>query len=409
MRLPGTVTLLVVATIATLSAQSWPQWRGPNRDGQTTAAAPATFAQAPTTVWKVPVGIGHASPLVEGDRVYVFARRDEREVVQALDLATGKAIWTQQYDAPYTMNPAAASHGKGPKSTPVLASGRLCTFGISGVLSCFEAASGKLLWRRSFEKEFPPPIAFGTAMSPIVEGGLLVAHVGGEGRGALRAFDHATGTPRWSWTGEGEGPAYASPVALAVGGSRQIVTQTQTAIVAVDAATGAHLWAIPFKTPYEQNSVTPLVVGDLVVLSGLDQETFAVRPVKTAAAWSAEKVWANRAVPMYMSSPVLVRGVIVGFTHRNRGQLFAIDAKTGATRWTGPPRQGENAALVASGNRVLALTNGAELVVVRADGPGFEELARIEVATSPTWAHPVLLGSRLLVKDEQALALLQIG
>jgi outer membrane protein assembly factor BamB len=401
-------TLLIVLTgWAALHAQSWTQWRGPNRDGRTTIAGPATLASAPSTIWRVPVGIGHASPLVEGSRVYVFARRGEQETVAALDLETGKALWTQAYDVPYTMNPAATGHGKGPKSTPVLAAGRLYTLGISGVLSCLDAAKGTVVWRKTFEREFPSLPSFGTAMSPIVDNGLLIAHVGGENGGALRAFEAATGATRWSWTTEG--PGYASPVVLVAGGVRQIVTQSQKQIVAVDAATGATLWSLPFTTPYEQNIVTPVVYGDTVILSGLDKSTFALRPVKKGAVWTTERVWDNAAVPMYMSSPVLHGDLLAGFTHRNRGQFFALDPKTGRTLWTSPPRQGENAAILGSGDRLFCVTNQGELLVLRAGTAAFDTLARLEVAPSPTWAHPVLLGPRLLVKDEAHLSLLRIG
>jgi outer membrane protein assembly factor BamB len=403
------VTAIAVAlTAASLRAQSWPQWRGPDRDGRTTAVVPATWAAKPTSIWKVPVGIGHASPIVAGGRVYVFARLDEKETLSALDLESGRTLWSQRYEAPYTVNPAAAGHGKGPKSTPVLSGGRVFALGITGVLTACDAASGTVAWRATFEKEFPVTAPdFGTAMSPIVEGDAVIAHVGGPGRGVLRAFDAATGKVRWSWTGDG--PGYASPVVLASGGVRQIVTQTQRHIVGVDAASGTTLWTLPFETAYEQNIVTPLVFRDTVILSGLSKGVFAVRPSRQGAAWTTAKVWENADVSMYMSSPVLVGDRVVGFSHRNRGQFFALDAATGGMLWTSPPRQGENAAIVAAGDRMVALTDDGQVTVARVDGTTWTPLAKVEVASSPTWAHPVVLGSRMLVKDEQTLALLRIG
>src|SRR5690349_20293828 len=184
-------------------------------------------------MWSAPVGIGHASPIVDGQRAYVFARKGEQEVAQAIDLATGKSVWTAAYDQPYTMNSAATAHGKGPKSTPVLAGGRLFTLGIAGTLSAFDAATGKVLWRHAYDQEFGPPPDYGTAMSPLVDGNLLIAHVGGIRGGALRAFDPATGATKWSWAGDG--PGYASPIVFVSGGVRQIVTETKTKVVGVDA------------------------------------------------------------------------------------------------------------------------------------------------------------------------------
>jgi outer membrane protein assembly factor BamB len=399
---------IALAAVAAPSAEQWTGWRGTARTAVSTAPMPATLAAKPADVWAVPVGIGHASPIVDGQRAYVFARKGEQEVAQAIDLASGKTLWAAPYDQPYTMNSAATSHGKGPKSTPLLAGGRLYTLGIAGVLSALDASTGKVVWRHAFDKEFGSPPDFGTAMSPLVDNGLVIAHVGGIKGGALRAFDAATGATKWSWTGDG--PGYASPVAMVAGGVRQIVTETQTKIVGVDAATGALLWSLPFVTPYEQNAVTPAVAGDLVILSGLDQSTFAVRPTRDAGGtWTAVKVWDVKAFPMYMNSPVVVGDTVYGLTSRNKGQFFALDTKTGATRWTSPPRQAENASITAAAGRLWCLTNDGALIVVKADPAAYAEVGRLEVAPSPTWASPVLLGRQILVKDVDTLRLVKIG
>jgi outer membrane protein assembly factor BamB len=369
---------------------------------------PPASASRATALWKVPVGIGHASPVVADGRVYLHTRRNEQETIAAFDLATGKTLWSLAYDVPYEMNPAAREHGKGPKSTPVLSAGRLFTLGITGVLSAVDAATGKLLWRASFDKDFPVTAPeFGTAMSPLVDGDAVIAHVGGRDRGALRAFAVATGRPQWSWTEDG--PGYASPVIVEAGGVRQIVTQTQQHVVGVERTSGKTLWKMRFETEYQQNAVTPVAYRDLVVLSGLGKSAFAVRIARQGAAWKAETVWENTSVPMYMSSPVLSGDVLFGLTHRNRGQFFALDARTGKTLWTSPPRQGENAAIVGAGDVLFCLTNDGQLKLVRATATAFEPIGSVEVATSPTWAHPVVLGDRVLVKDEQSLALLKIG
>ena len=404
--LAGSMTALCASAV--LSAQAWPQWRGPARDGRAAAVTLATPAPKAVEVWKVEVGIGHSSPVVADGRVYLFTRKNDRETIAAFDLASGKAVWSLAYDAPYQMDPAAREHGKGPKSTPVVSGGRLFALGISGVLSAVDAATGKLLWRETFDKEFPltAPV-FGTAMSPLVDGDDVIAHVGGKDRGALRAFDAATGRVRWSWTEDG--PAYASPVIVEAGGVRQIVTQTQRHIVGVERSTGRTLWTMPFETSYQQNSVTPVVYRDLIVLSGLDKSTFAIRITRQAAVWKPEIVWENASVPMYMSSPVRSGDWLFGLTHRNKGQFFALDARTGKTLWTSPPRQGENAAIVGAGDTLFCLTDDGQLSLVRATDRGFEVVARMEVAASATWAHPVLLGNRVLIKDEQSLALLKLG
>jgi outer membrane protein assembly factor BamB len=305
------------------------------------------------------------------------------------------------------MNPAALKHGKGPKSTPVVSDGTLCTLGIAGRLSCFDAGSGRVLWQRAAsgpESDTAPD--FGTAMSPLILDGIaggprLIAHVGGNKTGALTAFDLATGKELWRW--DDEGPGYSSPVLLSFDGVPQIVTQTREHVIAVDPANGKELWKIGIKTPYVQNIVTPLAHGDLLIVSGLMNPVKALRPRRGEnGAWTAAEVWSNPEVDMYMSSPVMADGRLIGFTSKRSGQIFALDPATGKTLWLGEPRQGENALFIVVGDQLLVLNVAGELTIGAVDGLGWK---RYEVADSATWAHPALLGSRLLIKDHERLTL----
>ena len=134
----------IIHTCVNASASDWNQWRGPNRDASvSTFKIPAKLPAELKQVWSVEVGVGHSSPIISGNRVYLISRVGEQEVVAAYDRSTGKLIWKDSYDVPYEMNPAAIPHGKGPKSTPVVANGKLYTFGITGILSCYEAGAGK--------------------------------------------------------------------------------------------------------------------------------------------------------------------------------------------------------------------------------------------------------------------------
>jgi len=142
----------------------WPQWRGPNRDGRLIGfIVPARWPARLARKWKVEVGEGHASPLVVQNSAYIFARTNENESARRLDLATGREIWRDAYPAPYTMNPAAQGHGKGPKSTPVYADGSLYTLGIGGILSCLDAASGRVRWRWRNQPTTTRPTTIATA------------------------------------------------------------------------------------------------------------------------------------------------------------------------------------------------------------------------------------------------------
>jgi len=399
------LALVALAATAAPATADWPQWRGPGRDGlDPDLHSRSDWPAEPTRAWSVEVGEGHASPLLVGGVVYVFGRQGDEEVVRALRAETGEEVWRSSYPAPYTMNPAARRHGPGPKSTPVWAEGRLVALGIGGILSCFDAETGRVLWRKDFTSEYPATSpTFGTAMSPLVDDGHVIAHVGGGSGGALTAFDLATGDVAWRWTGDT--PAYASPVVAEMGGVRQVITFSHSSLFAVAADSGELLWQIPFTTPYDQNAVTPVVAGDVVIYSGLDHPIRAVRPRKTASGWTTEEVWENDEVGNYMSTPVLADGRLYGFSNRRRGQLFSLDAKTGATEWLSEGRQGDNAAVIAGGGTLYVLTTDSELIVAPLGGDAFAPRRTWTVADTPTWAHPVITDGGVLVKDKEALTM----
>jgi outer membrane protein assembly factor BamB len=398
------LALLLAAHVS--FAQDWPQWRGPNRDGVVSSfAAPKVWPEKLKTTWKVPIGIGHSSPIVVGNRVYIFSRQEESEVATCLDLETGKVLWRDAYPTPYMMNPAALSHGKGPKSTPVLSDNKLYTFGISGILSCYGAATGKLIWRKEFSKQFKAtsPL-YGAASSPLVHNGLVIVHVGGNDSGALMAFDAQTGEVKWSW--KEDGPGYASPIVFGRGATAQIVTQSQKSIAGFSAATGAELWRIPFETEYVQNIITPVVYKETLIFSGLDKGTIAIRVARLASKWQPVKVWQNPEVSMYMSSPVVNGDYLFGLSHKRKGQFFCLDARTGKTMWTSNGREGDNAAIVAAGQFLFLLTDAAELLVAKSNPKQLEVIKKYQVAESPTWAHPVVTANGILIKDKTTIALL---
>jgi outer membrane protein assembly factor BamB len=397
-----TTTIVLLCSVL-VTAQDWPQWRGPSRTGAAAGfKAPAVWPERPKQIWKVQAGIGHASPIVVGGRVHLFSRIGEQEALTTYDLATGKQVWRQSYDTPYQMNPAASGHGKGPKSTPVHDRNRLYTFGISGILSAWQAKDGQLLWRKDFKKDFASTSPdFGVAMSPIVSGDLLIVHAGGSANGALMALDAVRGDVKWSW--KGDGPAYASPVIAEFGKTRQVITQSQRRVIGLSLADGRLLWEIPFTTAYEQNIITPVVVNDLLVYGGLSKPTTAVRIEQQGAKWVTPQVWENADVPMYMSSPVESDGYLFGLTNRNRGQFFCVDARTGKTMWTTKGREAENAALVTAGQLVMAVTTEGELIVARNSAKEFDVVKRYTVAESPVWAHPAPIGTGIVIKDEETL------
>jgi outer membrane protein assembly factor BamB len=393
---------IILDSAGVLAAADWPEWRGPYRDGAI-VNEPKSWPEKLSLKWKIEVGEGHSSPILVHSTIYEFAREGDQETILAIDPADGKIRWKQQYPAPVKVNPAAAAHGPGPKSTPLYANGKLYTFGLGGILSCFDAETGRVIWRKDFAGQYKSvsPV-FGTAMSPLADRGLLIAHVGGNHSGALTAFDAASGAVKWTWAEDG--PAYASPIVVELAGARQLVTQSQSNIIGVEEATGKLLWQIPFKTEYEQNIVTPVLYKDTLIFSGLDKGVFAVRLEREGAVITPKTIWENKDASMYMNSPVLSGDLLFGFSHLKKGQIFAIDAASGKTLWTGPPRSGDNAAILASKSTLISLNNEGQLTIARVNGTSFEVIRQYTVADSPTWAHPLVLPDGVVIKDLKTLA-----
>ena len=400
MRGPLIAGVLIAAASVAVHAQ-WPQWRGPNRDAIVPAVSvPAAWPDKPAIQWTQPIGEGYSSPVVDDGRVFVHSRTDPDEVVSAFELTSGEAIWSATYTSAFSKNKYAATMAKGPFSTPVVSNGRVFTLGTSAVLSSFDAATGALRWRKDWSKEIDTSRLFtGTAMSPIIDSGLLIVHVGDDDGGALRALDPVSGDERWALPGHG--PGYASPIVTVADGVRQLVTMTDKAVVGVGVQSGKQLWTIPFPDEWNENIVTPTLAGGVLIVSGTRKGTFGYRLEESGA----RQLWNNTDLPMYMSSPVVDGSFVYGFGSKRKGQLFCLDAETGVAKWTTEGRGGTNAAIQSAGPNLVVLTTDGELLVVRRTPEKYEELKRYKVAESQTWAHPVLVPGGVLIRDVSGLTL----
>jgi outer membrane protein assembly factor BamB len=404
------ITALLVGLTAVNHAQLAPgdvtQWRGANRDGIIAGfTEPAAWPEQLNQRWKIEIGLGYATPLVVGDRVYLFSRQGDDEVMSAVDADSGDIVWRTAYAAPFTMNSAAAPHGPGPKSTPVLSNGRLFAIGMTGIVTAFDAGSGAQVWQKPGSTAVP--LYTTHAFSPMVEGGTVIFHLGGEEQGALTAYDVNSGDVVWSW--DGDAPGYGSPVVATFDGVRQLVTITKGKLVGIDVATGALLWERPFVSGNSTNSITPVLYGQTVIVWGNGDPTTAVGVARRNDQWVAETVWENADIPGRMSNAVMSGDVMFGLTSRNLGQYYAVDAGTGNVLWTSDGRQANNVALVRAGDVLFSLEQDGELVVLRASQAGFEPLRRYQVAEAETWTQPAISGNRIFVKDVSTLTLWTLG
>jgi len=385
-------------------AQDWPQWRGPNRDDKVSGfTAPAKWPEELTQKWKTPVGLGDATPALVGEKLYVFTRQGDNEVTTCLEVDRGEEQWTDRYAA-QAVTGAAARH-PGPRSSPAVADGKVVTLGVGGVLSCLDAATGKLVWRKDpFPKVVPQ---FFTAMSPIIVDGMAIAQLGGKGNGAIIAYDLASGDEKWRWVDEG--PEYASPALLTVEGTKQIVTLAEKSIVGIGTADGKLLWQLPFVPERRAyNAATPIVNGQTVIYTGAGRGTKAVKIEKQGNGFAAKELWSNPELAPQFNTPVLKDDLLFGLSNSNN--LYCINAQTGQTAWTDATQRGRGgfAAIVDAGSVILALPSSSELIIFKPDGKKYAELARIKVSDTPIYAHPIIAGSRVFIKDEEAVTMFTI-
>lgn len=417
--------------LSTASAQDWAQWRGTNRDAKVTGfKAPDTWPKELKKKWSIKVGDGVATPSLVGDKLYAFTLEGGNEILRCLNAANGKEIWHSKYETLGATGPAQSFAGS--RASPAVAEGKVVTLGVRGVVSCYEADSGKLVWRKNdYEGQWP---MFFTSSSPIIVDGLCVVQLGGgdrgRGEGAIVAYDLATGKQKWKWTEDGT--AYASPVLLTIDGVKAIVAETASRIVALS-LDGKLLWHTPFEVVGRgYNASTPMVDGQTLIFSGSARGTKAFKIEKQGDELKAKELWTNKENSVMYNTPVLKDGLVFGLTSANN--LFCISADTGKTAWTAPAPQtrpggppggfpggkgkgkgktggrmmmggGGYGSIVDAGSVLFGLTPAGKLIVFMPEAKEYKEIASYQVAQGGTYAYPVVSGNRIFIKDRDSVTL----
>ena len=387
---------IIIAIVAGLSiilpgmnsvlGQDWPQWRGPDRNSKVDEfKVPAVWPGELNQQWKI----------------YVFTRLDENEILQCLEASTGKVLWKESYTTDEVTGPAARHPG--PRSTPAVINGKAVIIGATGIISCFNAESGKLLWRNQDYENVVP--TFFTGMSPIVLDHKCFAHLGGSERSAIIAFDLATGSILWKY--EADGPAYASPDIMIFDNSKQIVMQTEKTLLGLSTNDGEILWKIP--TPVESrfyNSSSPLIDGHKIFYTGQGNGSRAVNIRRKGNDYSVFEIWENPAIGTNYNTPVLKDGYLYGLS--NLGYLYCLNASNGEIAWTDTTRHRDFGSIIDAGSVMLALSSTSNLVVFKPETDNFKQIALIKVAETPIYAHPLLSGNKIYIKDEESLILYNV-
>jgi outer membrane protein assembly factor BamB len=379
------------------SAQDWPQWRGPNRDSKVTGfTVPKEWPKELTKKWQVKVGEGVSSPVLVGDKVYTFGRQGNEEVTTCLNAATGEVLWQDKYAATAVTGPARGFPG--PRSTPAVADGKICTLGVAGVVSCLDAGTGKVVWRKD-TGDWPQ---FYTSSSPLIADGKCVVYLG-----ALNAFDLATGAEKWKWTG-GKTP-YGSPVLMTADGIKQVVTPSSNSVVGVSLADGKLLWQFKFKgSGYSSSYGTPIIDGQTVIYCAPGGRKgpgsmMAFKVEKKGDAFTTTELWKTKGIAYQYNTPVLRDGLLFGLSTGKK--FFCADAKTGNVLWTDDTARGEAGAVLDAGSVLLALTGNSKLVAFEPSAKSYREVASYMVSTTSGLPYPIIAGNRVFVKGRDTLTL----
>ena len=399
------VAAALAATVVTQAANDWPQYLGPSRNGiyAGPALADTWGASGPKAVWRKQVGQGFAGPAVVGNRVILFHRVGNEEVLESLDAATGNSMWRYAYPTRYRDD---FGFDEGPRAVPVVADGVIYTFGAEGQLHAVDLAKGTRLWSEDTMKRFGVPKGFfGAAGSPLVEGSRVIANVGGDKAGIV-AFEAKTGKVLWAATDDDA--SYSSGVAATIGGRRLGVFLTRDSLVGLDPASGMVQFQRRWRARLAAsvNAATPIIVGDEIFVSaqyGPGAGVLRVNGSQLTDVWTSDDVLSN-----HYATSVFYNGYLYGFHGRQEfGPSFrAVEFQTGTVKWS--QEQFRAGSVLLAGDRLLITREGGELVLASASPQAFKPIARAQILQGVVRPYPALADGLLYVRNENTLVCLDL-
>ncbi len=436
--------LILLITAAAASADDWPQWLGPQRDGVwRETGILAKFPKSGANIkWHTPIGGGFAGPAVAAGKVYVldrllaagvknpdnpFSRKETiagRERVLCLNEADGTVVWEYKYDCPYV----GLSYASGPRCTPLIAGGKVYTLGAMGDLVCLDAAKGTPIWSKKLLKEYDFNLPmWGFAGNPLLDGERLICLVGGKGAVAV-AFNKDTGAEIWKNLTASE-PGYAPPMIYENDGKRLLIIWDPDSINALDPVTGQRYWSQRFgerkKIGAGMTIPTPRLVGDKLYLSAFYDGSVLLQLHGTKR---PDVLWAKHgrgimpdetaALHCVMSTPYIKDGYIYGAG--SYGEFRCLDLKTGQRIWstyqpiTGKSTRWGNVFIVPQDDRVFLFNELGDLIIAKLSPKGYQEISRAHVIDPTTpiipppgrrvvWSHPAFADRCMFARSDREI------
>jgi outer membrane protein assembly factor BamB len=443
--------VVIVASAGVCTAEDWPQWLGPKRDGvwRETGLVEKFPPGGPKQVWKEPIGIGYAGPAVAGGKLFVtdyvpgekaklpdsgFAkgRHAGKERVICREAATGKQLWSAEYPVEYTM-----SYPAGPRCTPTVDGDTVYTLGAMGDLKALAVADGKEVWSKNFMKDYDAGLPqWGFAAHPLVDGEKLICLVGGKNDRLVVAFDKKTGKQLWASQSCLGDFGYSPPMIYEFGGKRQLIIWHTKAVVGLEPDTGKRLWRVEFDVRSALTAPTARKVGaDKLFVTSFYNGSMLLK----VSADKAETVWKSKAsgeradqttdLSSIMCTPWVNGDHIYGVC--SYGQLRCIEADTGTRVWetmqatrgkltpakiAAEPEPAERerwslAFIIPHGDRYFLFNEQGDLIIAKLSPKGYEEIDRTHII-DPTnkmagrlvvWMHPAFANKCVYARNDKEL------
>lgn len=379
------------ASLLTTSAKAdWLHYRGPTHNGIASESLPATLPKEPKTLWREKVGTGQSSVTIQAGRLFTAGNADKsHDAVYCMDSKTGKVIWKHEY--PQELG--AKYFDGGTRATPTVDGDRVYSLSHNGDLFCLDAATGKVRWYKHYVQDFGGRRPdWGFAGSPLVHGDHLICDVGGSGSSTV-VLNKNTGALVWKSGSDQAG--YGSPVVATITGKPAVVIFKATALVGYDVANGTELFRTEWKTSYDVNAITPVVVGDSILVSsgyGTGASLYKVEGSQVS------RVWFQKQLRTQMNTPVVTQNLVFGIDGNNGGgNLVCLDFATGEEKWREKSVRGGS--LILAGDKLVCLTEGGELVICHVAGDGFKLVLRNQVLDGRSWVQPTLEAGVVYAKN----------
>ena len=397
------LVILACALATTAFANDWPQWRGPDRSdiSKETGLLKEWPAEGPKQTWIFKdAGNGYSGPAIVGGKLFTLGTRDGKEIILSLDAATGKELWAHPVG-----DILGNRWGDGPRGTPTFDGGKVYALSGTGVLACVSAADGNEVWTTKMSDVGGGVPGWGYTESPLVDGNQVVVTPGG-GKGAIAAFDKATGKLMWQSKDFTDGAQYSSIVPATINGEKQYVQLTMQSVVGISPKDGAVLWKQPF--PGRTAVIpTPIVKDNQVYVTagyGAGCMALKIEPEnKVSVAYS------NTVMKNHHGGVILVGDYLYG--HSDGNGWVCQDWKSGEQKWNEKSKLGKGAIGYADGMFYCLDEGSGTVMLVEASPNGWNEKGRFKLDPQTAirsshgriWTHPVIVNGNLYLRDQDLI------